>query len=182
MAKADKLLDQAKEHLEPGETVAAAVMGAYETKLMGNDTVRNGVLIATDRRVVFYAKKLGGFELESFPFGNISSFEHGKTMMGHHVTFHASGNRVQVKWLQPANEVADFLDKVKLAMSTKHQVPVAEAPAHPTPFPATSVTHATATAADDVLATLKKLGELRDAGVVTPEEFESKKAELLARL
>ncbi|RYF44349.1 MAG: SHOCT domain-containing protein [Comamonadaceae bacterium] len=35
--------------------------------------------------------------------------------------------------------------------------------------------------ADDVLATLKKLGELCDAGVVTPEEFESKKAELLAR-
>ena len=34
----------------------------------------------------------------------------------------------------------------------------------------------------DVLETLKKLGELRDAGVVTPEEFEAKKTELLARL
>lgn len=29
---------------------------------------------------------------------------------------------------------------------------------------------------------LKKLGELRDAGVLTPEEFEAKKAQLLARL
>lgn len=37
-------------------------------------------------------------------------------------------------------------------------------------------------AAPDVLAQLKLLGELRDAGVVTPEEFESKKAELLLRL
>jgi len=69
MGKADKLLEQAKQHLEPDEVVEAAVMGAYEAKLMGNDTVRNGVLVATDRRVVFYAKKLGGFDLESFPFG-----------------------------------------------------------------------------------------------------------------
>lgn len=34
----------------------------------------------------------------------------------------------------------------------------------------------------DVLETLKKLGELRDSGVVTSEEFEAKKAELLARI
>ena len=34
----------------------------------------------------------------------------------------------------------------------------------------------------DVFETLKKLGELRDSGVVTSAEFETKKAELLARL
>lgn len=37
-------------------------------------------------------------------------------------------------------------------------------------------------AAPDVLAQLRQLGELRDAGVVTPEEFEAKKADLLRRL
>jgi len=181
MGKADKLLQQAREHLEPGESVAAAVMGAYEAKLMGNDTVRNGVLIATDRRVVFYAKKLGGFDLESFPFGNISSFEHGKSPLGHHVTFHASGNRVVVKWLQPANEFADFLDKVKFAMNLKHQVPASPAPAS---APSSAPAEATppSPSSEDVLATLAKLGELRDAGIVTPEEFAAKKAELLARL
>jgi hypothetical protein len=34
----------------------------------------------------------------------------------------------------------------------------------------------------EVLETLKKLGELRDAGVVTEDEFEAKKKELLSRL
>ncbi|WP_246458932.1 SHOCT domain-containing protein [Streptomyces himalayensis] len=29
---------------------------------------------------------------------------------------------------------------------------------------------------------LRQLGELRDAGIVTPEEFEAKKADLLRRL
>lgn len=34
----------------------------------------------------------------------------------------------------------------------------------------------------DVVTLLEKLGQLRDAGVLTPEEFASKKAELLSRL
>jgi len=171
MGKADKLLEQAAPHLEQGEEVRAAVMGAYETKVMGSDSVKNGVLIATDRRVVFYAKKLGGFELESFPFGNISSFEHGKSMMGHHIAFHASGNAVQVKWLQPATDFAAFIDVVKEAMNFKHRTgesmntaPTGSAPAL------------------DVIELLKQLGGLRDAGVITPDDFEIKKAELLARL
>ena len=34
----------------------------------------------------------------------------------------------------------------------------------------------------DIIALLEKLGQLRDAGVLTPEEFNAKKAELLSRL
>lgn len=146
-------------------------MGAYETKVMGSDTVRNGVLIATDRRVVFYAKKLRGFDLESFPFGNISSFEHGKSMMGHHVAFHASGNAVQVKWLQPATDFAAFIDVVKEAMNAKHRA------VEPAASPATA-----SGSAVDVVELLKQLGGLRDAGVITAEDFEAKKTELLSRL
>jgi uncharacterized membrane protein YeaQ/YmgE (transglycosylase-associated protein family) len=43
--------------------------------------------------------------------------------------------------------------------------------------------HATQTQAyDDVTEQIRKLGELRDQGVLTDEEFEAKKAELLSRL
>lgn len=170
MAKSEKLVEQAKGHFEVGEVLRGAVRGAYEVKIMGSDRVRNGVLIATDRRVIFYAKKLGGFDLESFPYGNISSFEQGKTLMGHHVTFHASGNRVSVKWLQPANEFADFLSAVKQAMNAKHVPSDAQAPAQ------------NVVAGADVMLQLQQLGALRDAGIVTADEFETKKAELLKRL
>lgn len=57
MAKIDKLLSAAKEHLEPTEQVLAVILGAYETKMMKSETVRNGIFIATEKRVVFYAKK-----------------------------------------------------------------------------------------------------------------------------
>ncbi len=36
--------------------------------------------------------------------------------------------------------------------------------------------------AEDQAATLIKLAELRDSGVITPEEFEAKKTEILARM
>ncbi len=73
MAKEEKLVDRAREHLEPGEEVLAAVLGTCEVKIMGSDSTRTGVLIATDRRVVFYAKKMTGFDLESYPYSTISS-------------------------------------------------------------------------------------------------------------
>lgn len=40
----------------------------------------------------------------------------------------------------------------------------------------------TEAAKDDVLETIKKLAELKDSGVLTQEEFDAKKAELLAKL
>jgi hypothetical protein len=36
--------------------------------------------------------------------------------------------------------------------------------------------------ADEVADALARLGDLRDQGVITPEEFEAKKADLLSRL
>lgn len=39
-----------------------------------------------------------------------------------------------------------------------------------------------ASSGDDLLAQLERLGGLRDAGVLTPDEFEAKKAEMLRRL
>ena len=62
MAKIDKLLKQAKEHLDEGEQPLQTVLGAYETKIMGGDSVRNGIFIATDQRLLFYAKKLTGYD------------------------------------------------------------------------------------------------------------------------
>jgi len=168
MAKLEKLTEQAKAHLEPGEDIRAAVQGQYETRIMGGDSVRTGSLIATDRRLVFYAKKLGGYELESFPYGNISSFEQGKNMMGHNLTFFASGNKVHMKWIKTDKELALFTETVKAAMNGVPSSATASAPA--------------GAGQPDIMDQLKRLGELRDAGVLTPEEFDAKKTDLLARL
>ena len=75
----DKLVARVQEELEPGERVVAAVRGTYETAV----APRAGVLVATDRRLVFFGKKLMGYNLESFPYRQISSFEVRKNVTGH---------------------------------------------------------------------------------------------------
>jgi hypothetical protein len=167
MVKVEKMVEQAKVHLEPQETIRGAVLGAYETTIMGNNTVRNGVLLATDRRVVFYSKRLSGYDMESFPYGNISSFEQGKNMMGHNVTLYASGNKVHVKWIVSLPDLQNITAVVKQAMNAKH--------VQPSPMTAPNESQT-------IMEQIKQLGELRDNGILTETEFTTKKTELLARL
>ncbi|HEX9774469.1 MAG TPA: PH domain-containing protein [Actinomycetota bacterium] len=164
MSKYEKLLDGAQQHLDSGEQVVEGVTGTCETKKLGQDWVRTGMLLATDRRVVFYAKKLGGYDLESFPYQNVSSVEMSKGMTGHRVRFFASGNDVSMKYINDLPRLQRFVEHVRARMNEP------SAPA------------ASGEQGSDIMDQLKKLGELRDAGVLTPEEFEAKKADLLKRL
>ncbi len=165
MAKLDRLLEQAKAHFESGEKALVSVLGAYETKLMGSETVRNGIFVATDRRLLFYAKKFTGFDLEVFPYENISSIEMGKNLMGHHISLFASGNKVEMKWINKG-EVQLFLNTVKSRISDVHG---AREPA-------------SSRETVDPIEQLRKLGELQEAGVITQVEFETKKKEMLERI
>lgn len=157
MAKIDKLLKDVQTHLEPGEKIIASVLGAYESKIMGKDTVRNGVFVATDNRIVFYGKKMMGYDLEVFPYSNISSIEMSKGMMGHTISFFASGNKVKMKWINIGN-ITGFVNHVKQHIGKKSE------------SAATSLS-----GADE----LKKFAELRDAGVISAEEFDAKKKQIL---
>jgi len=164
MAKLDKLAEQAKPHMRAGEQIEASLMGAYEVKIMGGDSVRNGVLLATNERVVFFAKKLTGFDLESFPYSNISSVEMGKNMMGHHIKLFASGNEISVKWIKKG-DIAGFVELVRSRIGRPHTAS-AQVPNHQ----------------GSPMEQLKSLAELRDQGIVTEEEFQAKKVELLSKM
>ena len=97
--RTEKLLRLAKEHLDRNEKVLASVRGNYEAKAYGTEKwLRSGLLIATDRRLLFYAKKLLGYELESFDYRHVTSFVvSGNAIMGSKLTFVAAGNDVGVK-------------------------------------------------------------------------------------
>ena len=164
MAKIDRLLRQAKGHFDDGECALQTVRGVYETTIMGSDSVRNGIFIATDQRLLFYAKKLTGYDIEVFPYANISSIEMGKNLLGHHISIFASGNSVKMKWISDG-DVRAFVDAVKTQMvAGKSSAP--SSPEQPT----------------DPVDQLERLGKLHAAGVLTDDEFSAKKAEILARL
>lgn len=146
--------------LKNDETVVYALSGVYETKSLGSDTIKNGVLIATENRIVFYAKRFTGYDSESFKYSNISSIETGKKMMGSTITFYASGNKVSMKWIQEA-DYQEFVEYVEDKIGKKESTPAA------------------APQATDNLEELKKLKELLDMEAITEEEYEAKKKELL---
>lgn len=99
MASYKKNLNLIKKHLQNNESIITSIEGVY----VKNDWTRKGILVATENRVIFFADKLIGFDLESFPFRNISSYEYSREFMGHKIKFFVSGNEVKVKWIHSKN-------------------------------------------------------------------------------
>ena len=82
--KIDKLLELAKAHFDADEEPLSTVQGFYDTKTSGGGRKRNGILVVTNLRMIFFAKKLGGFDFEAFSYGSLSSIFVGrKTWLGH---------------------------------------------------------------------------------------------------
>lgn len=163
MAGYNSNLKAVASHLDEGESIVASCFGAYETKIMGQDSVRNGVFLATEKRVVFFAKKLMGYDLESFPLSKVSAIEMSKGLMGKSIALKMSGNDAKIKWINKGDPEA-LVNFVREHMGEKPATPVAAPPA------------------DDIPSQIQKLAGLRDAGILTEEEFTTKKAELLAKM
>ena len=136
-----------------GENVAALGQGSYNKK--------QGIIVLTDQRLFFFEKSIGSESLEEFGLPSVSSIEVGKKLGGERLTIHASGNRAEITHMMHGQS-----DEIVRQFRVLKQTPAA--PAMPTQA--------------DPLDQIKKLGELRDAGVLTPAEFEAKKADLLDRL
>ena len=159
--KFSKQLKYAQEYLEPGEKVVEGVFGTYETKSMGTDTIKNGVFLATNKRLFFFGKRTFGFDSESFPYSNISSFEFAKKAMGYKISFYASGNKVNMKWIS-IGDIDSFVNFVKEKMEAKNHDHTEQNQSLTSP-----------------IQKVKELKELLDMDIITTDEFEKKKKELL---
>lgn len=95
----------------------------------------------------------------------------------------ASGARETIS----VDDIQDFRQGVEVINQLAHQAHLAERASLQTqryvgqPIPPLQQAPAPVSG-DDVISQLERLGKLRDAGVVTPEEFAAKKAEMLSRL
>lgn len=127
---------------------------------LGANTLRNGIFVATDRRILFYGKRTFGYDLESFTYKNISSIEMSKKFTGHSISFFASGNKVSMKMIN-IGDINKFVEYVRGKLNDASSQ--------------TGNTKPVTSVADDI----KKFAELKEAGIITEEEFEAKKKQLL---
>jgi hypothetical protein len=144
-----------------GEQVIDATTGMIPVHRMGKDTHRNGAVLVTDRRIVLFSKKLGGYDLQDFAFGLLSSVEHKKGMTAGNLTLSAAGSKSHVRGI-PKGDVERIAQLIREKMAAAH-----------------GGVETTATATDDTADQIRKLAALRDEGLLTAEEFEAKKKQLL---
>ena len=139
------------------ERVAELGQGQYGGK--------QGLVVLTDQRLFFFEKSLGSETVEEFALSAISSFSVGKKMTGETLQIHASGTKAEIKSMGhgQGDAVASAFRELKNAATHKQ-----------------SQTHNGG--GIDPMAQLERLSSLRDKGIVSADEFELKKAELLQRM
>jgi len=141
------------EHQLPGETVIAHVSAFREGKGL------EGAAILTDKRFVFIRAGMLSDKIEPWPLSKISSLEGRKGLINYSLKAYTSGDDLELLIVGDKAGAAAF---VRAAQEAIH------APAAP--------------GSDDPMEQLGKLGELRDAGVLSEDEFAEKKTALLARI
>ncbi|MFT6789069.1 MAG: hypothetical protein ACJAVX_002436 [Pseudoalteromonas rhizosphaerae] len=172
MAKEPKHVVKFKElHLKKNEKVIAWSEGYIGNAMgKGSDTQHNGVLLVTPERVVFYRKGIMGEVIESIPLKNINSLERKSALMKHTIFIYSSGNKIEFKSLNKADneKLVSEIEKAQENTGSVSTKLIASAkPAEPK---------------EDVYEQLKKLGELKELGILNEQEFTEKKAILMSRI
>ncbi len=152
------------EHLWEGERVAMITSGTY-----GAGT---GIVVLTDRRLFFLKDGLMSKTSEDFPLVKISSVQWSSGMLLGKIIVFAAGNKAEITNVQKADGKA-ITDALRAKLTESPQSGL-ESQQVSSPV--------TEDFKPDIYEQLAKLGELRNAGVLTDQEFETKKAELLNRI
>ena len=163
MASYEKNLRNVKEHLEPGEEIIYSCFGDAENTYMHSVFFQRYVFVVTQKRVVFFSQRVFGFEFDSIPLANITGVEISRRVMETVITLAIQGNATAFSvW---AGDVKKFGEYIRDNMG--HRV-VFQQP--------------TQIVEEDIPGKLKQLAELHQSGVLTQEEYDSKKTELLNRM
>jgi hypothetical protein len=156
------------EHLWPDEKVALMASGLY-----GPGT---GVLVLTDRRLLFVKDGMMSKVTEDFPLDKVSSVQWQTGMMLGTLTIFASGNKAEIKNVQKPDGKA-------IADAVRGRLAGSSAPAQPQPVidvpPAAAPQSATT---PDAHERLRKLADLHRDGIITDEEFNAKRQLLIDEL
>jgi hypothetical protein len=139
------------EHLWDDETV--------ELLSSGNVSDKNGLLALTSHRLIFLFTGLVNSAFEDFPISNISSISYKSGMVLASIEVYASGNKATIKNVNKA-DAKEIADAIRARLGR----------------PAAATTVQAAPSDADELA---KWARLRDSGVISAEDFETKKRQLL---
>lgn len=170
MGKVDKQVKKFQEHLSAGEYIVhfddfpLVVTGLWERT--GDDISESaGSLIATNQRLVFFFKSLGVLNIQTFPYTEISRIEHSKDLIWSQAKVITSGGSSTIKMVNEHKVLSKIVEFANLQVSQ-----------------GSARAQSGNQEGANVPEQIKQLSELHQSGILTDEEFASKKQILLDRM
>ena len=170
MGKVDKQIRKFQEHLSAGEYIVhfndlpLVVTGLWERT--GDDiSESSGSLIATNQRLVFFFKVLGVLNIQTFPYSEISRIEHSKDLLWSQARVITSGGSSTIKLVNEHIVLSKIVEFANLQVSQ-----------------GSAVAQSVSAESTNLIEQIKQLSELHQSGILTDEEFASKKQILLDRM
>lgn len=154
------------EVVEKTETILFAAATNCVIKSVNINKTENypGIAVLTDKRFIFTYKVLLNWTLETINVSEIQAINcSGNGLTGGHVQIHTLVKTYDIL----VSYKKDIAQKIEKAFETAKNN--AAAPSTPT-------------GSDDAFAQIEKLSALRDKGILSDEEFQAKKQELLAKI
>lgn len=146
--------------LAEGEEVLNLAAGGYDG--------HQGLLIVTDRRLIFYEKGVMRSTQEDFPYSKLSSIQTETKMTSGRLIIFVSGNRAVINQVLPRERVNEIGGYVRERM-TAHDADTSPAPE----------------SSGDRLGPGERLQQLSgvfEAGLISSQEYETKRASILGEL
>ena len=156
----EKEVKAMKDILWEDEIIEDAIRGLYKSK--------NGMLVSTNKRLVFVEKgTLWGLKVEDFPYDKISSIQYDLGMIAGEITIFSSGNKAKIDMVIKS-ECARFAEHVRARITgvSTNQAKIA-------------ANKKISSNNEDLLEKLERLAKLKQDGILTENEFITAKKKLL---
>jgi hypothetical protein len=163
---AKRELKHLESYLQPEERVRKIASGTFNTEL--------GIVVLTDSRLVFIFHGLTHQVVEEFPLPTITAVSTKTGLSGGDLHVFTSATQAEISGML-SDDVRELVTELRTDIARLRSP-------QPAAAPAPAVAPQPAAPAPDPMDQLAKLGQLRDAGILTDAEFEAKKTELLGRL
>ena len=143
------------------EMPEAIIQGRYQNAV--------GILVCTNKRLIFINKGVFNLKVEDFPLNNVSSIQYETGMIFGKITIFASGNRAEIDNIEKkrTRTFAEYArSKISASSSTDQPQSTAQA-------------SVVVDSADIMIEKLEKLAALKDRGILTEDEFLVQKEKIL---
>ncbi|WP_306181328.1 PH domain-containing protein [Campylobacter jejuni] len=137
------------------EKVKKAAQGTYN--------LAAGLLVATDKRLIFIDKGIFSLKVETFLYDKISSIEYSTGLMFGEIVIYASGNKAKIKNMEKneTKEMAEFVRECTQNTDANNHI---------------------STTNSDLTVELERISNLKDKGIITEEEFKTMKEKIIAKM